>query len=170
MNKKSKTSIFVLFSVIITLIMATGIMANAEYDEYGNYYEPSTVIEEESSHVSLSSIDTSELTSKDWEKVEENLNSAFHTSTDKNTSASTNDGDFKSIKDNLDTSDDSNDTWIYLLIGLVLITVGVAAIVLVIATTVHTKHSKNAVRTQSRYSTNNNPSANNNKKTTKNKN
>lgn len=171
MNKKSKASIFVLFSVIITLIMATGISANAEYDEYGNYYDPYSVSEEESSEISLSSIDTSELTSEDWEKVEENLNSTFHTSTDKNSSASTNDGDFKSIKDNLDTSDDSNDTWIYLFIGLVLITVGVVAIVLVIATTVHTKHSKNAVRTQPKHSANNKTStSNNNKKPTKNKN
>ncbi|MDD6488908.1 MAG: hypothetical protein PUG48_03705 [Clostridia bacterium] len=163
MNKKNKASIFVLFSVIITLIMATGIMANAEYDEYGNYYEPSTV-SAESSQVSLSSIDTSELTSEDWKKVEENLNSTFHTSTDKNSSTSTtDDGDFKSIKDNPDTSNDSNDTWIYLLIGLVLITVGVAAIVFVIATTVHTK---NAVKAQPRHSANNKPSTNNNNKKT----
>ena len=164
MNKKRKASIFVLFSVIITLIMATGISVNAEYDENGNYYEPSSVSEEESSEISLSSIDTSELTSEDWEKVEENLNSAFHTSTDKNSSASTNDGDFKSIKDNLDTSDDSNDTWVYLFIGLVLIIVGVAAIVLVIATTVHTKHSAHAVKAQPKHSANNKPSANNNNK------
>lgn len=169
MNKKRKASIFVLFSVIITLIMATGISVNAEYDEYGNYYDPSSVSEEESSEISLSSIDTSELTSKDWEKVEENLNSTFHTSTDKNSSASTNEGDFESIKNNLDTSDDSNDTWVFLFIGLVLITVGVAAIVLVIATTVHTKHSAHAVKAQPKHSANNKPPANN-KKSKKNKN
>lgn len=169
MNKKRKASIFVLFSIIITLIMATGIFVNAEYDEYGNYYEPSYISVEESSEILLSSIDTSELTSEDWAKVEENLYSTFNTSTDKN-SSTTNNGDFKSIKENPDTSNDTNDTWIYLLIGLILITVGVVAIVLVIATTIHTKHAKQATRTQPKHSAKNKPSIQtNSEKTTKNK-
>lgn len=154
-NKKYKSSIIIIFSVIITLIVSiVGITVNAEYDAYGNYYEPSaseltSVSSSESSIIleddAVLSSDTSELNSDDWKKVQENLNSTFGSSVASSTKSDTdNNGDFKNIKDNPGNSASTNDTWIFLFIGLVLITLGVAAIVFVIAATVHTKHNTNS--------------------------
>ncbi len=136
MKKAAKPYIAILLSVFLTLIISAGIVANAEYDEYGNYYEPYA---EESLLEGYSSVDTSELTSEDWSKVQENLNSTFQL----NSETSKSEGDFKNIKEDSNPNDDINDTWWYLLFGLLFIIIGVSAIVMVIASTVHFKNSSN---------------------------
>lgn len=135
MKRKNKPYIIILFSVIITLTMSANIVAYAEYDEYGNYYEPETIYDDVQS---VEPTDTSELTSEDWKELQESLNSRFQTSL--NTNSSDN-GDFKNIKNDSNPNDDVNDTWWYLIIGLILITLGVSAIVAVIAATIHSRHT-----------------------------
>ena len=149
MKKKCKPYIIILFSVIITLIMSANIIVNAEYDEYGNYYEPGT--DYYSEEQSVESTDTSELTSADWSELQESLNSKFQTSLN---TASNGNEDFKNIKEDSNPADDVNDTWWYLLTGLILITIGVIIIVGIIASSIHSYHNRKIVSSDKNNSKN----------------
>ena len=139
MKEKRKSYIIILFSVIVTLIMSANIIVNAEYDSYENYYNQYEY-SESSIYDEYSSVDTSELTSEDWAELQESLNSTFQASLNSG-DTSNNKSDFQSIKEDSDPNDDINDAWWYMLVGLLLIIVGVTGIVLVIAATIHFKHS-----------------------------
>lgn len=139
MKEKTKSYIIILFSVIVTLIMSANIIVNAEYDEYGNYYDPYEY-SESSVFEDYSSADTSELTSEDWAELQESLNSSFQASLNSGNN-SNNKSDFQNIKEDSNPNDDVNDAWWYMLIGLLLIVIGVTIIVLVIAATIRFKHS-----------------------------
>ncbi len=95
--------------------------------------------EEESSEPSVTfqetSVDNSELTQKDWEKLKDHLNSEMklHNHDSKSTDTAVRD-----IKDN-DAA--GNDAVAYLIWGLILIGLGVAVIVFVITYTMHVKRS-----------------------------
>ena len=105
-----------------------------------SYYEPSIYHEtteyyyddEESSEPSSSyheiSVDSSELTSKDWEKLRERLSSEM-----KNKSSDT------AIRDIKDSDSEHNDNIGYLIWGLVLIAMGLVLIAFIIYTTIYTK-------------------------------
>lgn len=134
MRKKNMSHIIIFFSVTITLILSLHITANADYDEYGNYYDPYEGSSEAYSDL-YSSEDNTELTSEDWSELQESLNSTFHI----NSHSSSDEGDdFKDIKDN---NDNTNDSWHYLLWGLILIGLGIAIIIVTIATNLHVKSS-----------------------------
>lgn len=118
------------------------------YDDYGNYseetsYTDETASEQESELMEQGSVDTNELTSKDWENIQNSLNSksepgeatpensqAFFANIDNNNEQS---GEFGTLKDKSDSSD-TNDTWIYLIVGIPLILAGagiIAAVVII---------------------------------------
>ena len=192
-NKKLILYISVTVGVLSSLASA-GITANAEYDEYVNYYEPyyyeydyndndvvtdSYIIDdsqyiddsyydpyadpygyddpyesetteyEESSEISEvseaessleMSVDSSELTSKDWQELQESLNSTFHMNPSKSLVSGSDNAVFQDIKEDSSTDDNNtNDTWIFLAWGIGLIAIGVFIILMVIVTTLRTK-------------------------------
>lgn len=79
--------------------------------------------------------DNSTLTSEDWEKLKQSNTSHFDVSI---RTYSGGDEAIKKIKE--DSNSVSNDDWIYLIWGIVLIVVGVAAILVVIFTSIYSKN------------------------------
>lgn len=166
------------FAAVLTVFMLSGNSVNAEYDEYGNYYEPyydeyeepyyeenteeiyddyySENMQDETdgygnqdepagsseSNESIEmSVDSSEMTSEDWSAIQESLNSTFHMKPSKLASVNDDNDAFKEIKQNSSSeNDNTNDTWVYLMFGIIFITVGASVIVAVICTSVRTKH------------------------------
>ncbi len=86
------------------------------------------------------SVDSTELTSKDWEQLQESLNSTFHMNPSKSLVSNSDAAVFQDIKNNSDTpDDDTNDTWTYLAWGIGLIAVGTAVILILVWTSLRTK-------------------------------
>ncbi len=101
------------------------------------------------------SVDTQELTSKDWEKIKDDLNSQQEQSGESSsaavkpgtqTSSGRSGSDFGTLKDK-STKDDVNDAWIYLAIGLPLVLAGAGIITIVIIVNTKARKKESAQQT-----------------------
>ena len=105
---------------------------NSYYDDSTD--EPST---DTPSEPSDTSVDTTELTSDDWENLENQLASDVSTNANKNNKNST--GEFDSIKD---SESKENDAWIFLVIGLPLLLLGLAGVAFIVFYNIKVKKSE----------------------------
>lgn len=111
---------------------------SSSYDYYDYYVETTESEEEESIEESTTfqeiSVDSSELTQKDWENLKNNLSSDMKLLNNNNKS---NDAVIREIKENSEKS--GNDAVGYLIWGIVLIGMGAAMLALIIYSTWYTK-------------------------------
>ena len=117
-----------------------------EYEETETAAPESSAANDVSSKIAAASVDTSELTSKDWKELQDSLNSSLGlTSDDPGKKSSSGDGShdnaIRQIKENSEDSQGAvNDTWIYLVVGIALILAGAVVVFVLILTTVRTKN------------------------------
>ena len=117
-----------------------------EYEETETAAPESSAANDASSKIAAASVDTSELTSKDWKELQDSLNSSLGlTSEDPGKKSSSGDGShdnaIRQIKENSEDSQGAvNDTWIYLVVGIALILAGAVVVFVLILTTVRTKN------------------------------
>lgn len=110
-----------------------------EYEEsHDEWYENETTESEEEEESSVvyheTSVDSSELTSKDWEELKNSLSSDMRLDNDDRKSS---DAAIREIKDNTDLT--GNDDIHYLTWGLILIGIGLVILAFIIYSTVYTK-------------------------------
>lgn len=151
------------------------------YDEYyaedGNddYYDiyaaesksPASPPSEHSQFISDNSVDTTELTSEDWETLKNGGLENSGSNGFKLTSDGSEGNDFASIKEH---EESSNDAWQYLVFGITLIVLGAGIISAIIITTIKAKKRLNTLLTypqESDYDTDNNKEKIKNKKSKK---
>ena len=132
---------------------------NNYYDDEYDYDDQETneTADETAELAPEGSVDTTELTSSDWESLQ-----SSQAASDENTQANTNDksskssdpqsivpssnsghSDFDNIKNN-ENNQDSNDTWIFLFGGVLLILAGIGIVIAVVVVNVKAKHRADA--------------------------